>query len=270
MGLPRIRISLRLFLLLTLLCAAVIGWFAATYLEPYRREDALLRRITAMKGQVLYVDRSPHWFWNLFGERIAQRASSIIIYNVKEFDDKEFAEVVLLNHLEQLILNRTSITNSRIDRLDNLTGLVHLELTGTSISQPPPVSRMPNLITLNLMKTNVTSLDASGLNRLEYLGLAETEFNDDSLAALAPLPRLKTLDLTGSMDRRMFSDKGIAHLSPEKFPNLTRIYLRGTNVTEVGIANLQARFPGAGIYAPSMTTQAEATIGPAKPATSAR
>ncbi len=216
----RPRISLRLFLLLTLLCAAVMGWFAVTYLEPYRREAALIRRLAAMKAEVIYTDRTPHWLWRLFGEDTSRRVSTLVITYVPEFGDDELAEVAELSELESLNLSHVDVSDANIERLGNLTNLVLLELHVATVTNAPPVERMSKLITLNLSGSPIATLNTSGLDRLEFLSLADTHITDDTIAGLPRLPRLKMLDVSGQPERRMtkISDKGIANLTRRSFP----------------------------------------------------
>ncbi len=250
---PRPRVSLRLCLLLVLLCAAVLGFVRIAFVEPFRQEGALAERIRALQGDVTCVPRSPAWFWPLYGELATQQINSIECYAAGDLTESDLAELGRLEQLEGLLLAGAPISDRFVGQLGELKRLKSLELRQCAITKPPPLEQMSQLVSLDLSQTKVASLDVSGLDRLEYLNLADTQITDDVVARLAPLPRLKTLDLSGSPRWRAVSDKGVLQISREKYPKLTRIYLYFTGVTEAGLRHLKAEFPQAGIYVRSST-----------------
>jgi hypothetical protein len=108
---------------------------------------------------------------------------------------------------------------------------------------------MAKLIHLDLAHTNVAALDTSAFLELELLDLRATQVSDETLSSISPIPRLRTLDLSGTPERRMhITDKGLVHIVPEKFPQLTRLILYDTQVTAAGVDGISARFPGIGVY----------------------
>ena len=101
------------------------------------------------------------------------------------------------------------------------------------------------LVDLDLAFTNVKDIDTSGFLSLEKLNLRGTDITDQTLANFGDLPNLQTLDISGSPGIPMkIMNEGVAHLTKDKLPKLSKIYLYFTEVTEDGIAQLKADFPG--------------------------
>jgi hypothetical protein len=241
---PRVRYSLRGFLLAATLCAVALGWFVSNHLDRYRQESRLLDRLAALGGEVDRKPRSPAWLWHWFGAGVGQQASSLMLSDTK-IGDEELLEIAALSGLEGLYLDRTNITSDGVETLGQLRDLVALSARRTNISRPPQLAGMKKLLHLDLSVTDVTDLDTSDLISLEYLGLGGTGITDETLAKLAPLPKLKTLDLSGTPGRPgRVSDLGVARLTKQRLPELIRISLYDTAVTDVGEAALKAEFAG--------------------------
>lgn len=247
MGRLTVRISLRLFLLLVLLCAAAMGWFAATYLQPYRDEAALRERLTRLGGGVGYGPREPYWFWRIFGQGIARKTNTLLLSDIP-IEDADMAQIGKLNGLEGLYLERTKVTDAGLAHIGGFDQLVALDLSHLHISHPP-IRRMSKLIELDLAHTDVSKVDTSAMTSLQLLDLRATRINDQTLAAMAALPNLKTLDIAGAPGRPVnVTDRGVAHLTSQKYPKLTRLYLYETAVSDAAVKLLKARMPGLAVY----------------------
>jgi hypothetical protein len=234
-------------LLLVLLCAAAMGWFAATYLQPYRSEAALRDRLTRLGGGVSYGPREPHWLWRVFGQGIARKTTSLMLSEI-EIDDADLAHIGKLSGLEALYLKRTNVTDAGLAHIRCFDQLVALDLSHLPISHPP-ISRMSKLIELDLSYTDVCEVNTRAMTSLQFLDLRATRITDETLASLAALPKLKTLGIAGAPGRPMsITDRGISSLTRQKFPKLTRIYLYETRVTQEALRYLKLEFPGAAIY----------------------
>jgi hypothetical protein len=243
----RLRFSLRLFLLLMLLCAAAMGWFAVAYLQPYREEAAAIARLSRLGGTFGLTPREPQWIWRTFGNGIARQADFLVVSNLP-IGDEEAHQIAALESLKDLEMDRTRFTDAGIQQLGGLVQLRGLKMRHIAVSHPP-IGRMSKLIFLDLAFTQVATLSTSSMGSLESLDLRGTRINDATLESFAPMPALRALDISGDAERRMrITDRGVAHLTKEKFPNLTRIFLHHTEVTPVGLKALSERFPGAGIY----------------------
>jgi hypothetical protein len=245
----RLRISLRLFLLLMLLSAAAMGWFATAYLQPYREEAAARKRLVALGATVNCIHREPHWLWQIFGEHIAEETSILsLVMSNPLIGDAELEPVSKLKSLQAIYLDGTKVTDAGIQKLGDLVELRGLNLRRVAISHPP-TRHLSKLISLDLAYTAVAKLDTSSMTKLELLDLRGTRINDETLTSFASMPELRTLDISGDVERHMnITDHGVSHLTREKFPKLTRIFLYHTEVTNAALQSLTERFPGAGIY----------------------
>jgi hypothetical protein len=244
-----LRISLRLSLLLTLLIAAGLGWFSVSYLQPYRAEAAAVEWLSRFGATVECESRQPEWFWRIFGPQIAQSVSTLSVYD-RPLGAAEIERICKLKSLRGLQLIRAKLTNAGMSELTTLTKLQDLNLRFNEFSQFE--NAFPELIALDLSYTNVSQLRTESMRCLESLDLKGTKVDDGTLASLSPMPKLRTLNVGGSTvqpsDISNVSDLGIAHLTPAKFPSLTRIFLYRTAVTQEGIQAIKTRFPDAGVY----------------------
>jgi len=243
----RLRFSLRLFLLLMLLCAAAMGWFSVAYLQPYRKEEAAIKRLSRLGGTFGLTLREPQWIWRTFGKGIARKSDFLVLSNLP-IGDEEAHQIAALESLKDLEMDRTRFTDAGIQQLGGLVQLRGLKLRHVAVTHPP-IGRMSKLIFLDLAFTKVATLDTSSMSSLESLDLRGAQINDATLESFAPMPALRALDISGDAERRMrITDQGVAHLTKEKFPDLTRIFLHHTEVTPAGLKALFEQFPKAGIY----------------------
>ncbi len=143
-----------------------------------------------------------------------------------------------------------SISNKSLESISNLAGLVELSLRGTTITQAPPLYRMSRLVELDLSFTGVAKMHLPSLPRLENLDLRGTcLLSDEMLASLPSLPKLRNLDIAANpAGDSTITDKGLSHLTPNKFPNLQVIYLYDAKVTDSAITRLKNDFPGLAVY----------------------
>jgi hypothetical protein len=250
----RLRISLRLALLLMLLVGAGLGWFNVSYLQPFRAEAAAGRALRKAGGTVYYLDREPRWFWQLFGEKYSARAESVVVSDTK-IGDELAPQIAALTSLRALEMDRSQITDAGLQQLGGLVELRVLKLRRLPVKQVP-LRRMSHLLFLDLAYTEVANLNLSTLNELETLDLRATRVGDETLETLVDHPRLRTLDVSGNDERPMkITDRGIEYLTRDRLPKLSRVYLYHTRVSDKGVSDLEARFPGAVIYRDDGTEQ---------------
>jgi hypothetical protein len=243
----RFRISLRLFLLIVLLCTAAMGWFAVANLQPYREEAEVTKKLMRLGGEAIRVPREPNWFWRLFGEEIAQ-STEALTFSDAPIGDTDIEQIGKLTGLKLIVVFRSNVTDAGLAHLRGLDQIVMLKLQELAISSPP-IQGMTKLVHLDLSFTNVSALDTSAMASLELLDLGASRADDRTLASFAPMPRLKTLNLSGRPGQKMdITDRGLALLSAEKFPKLSVLRLYETKVTEGAIKDLVERFPNLSVF----------------------
>ena len=239
----RIRLSIRILLFVTFLVAIVLAWFSVTFTR-YRRESAIFGQIAATGGKAYTVPRKPEWLWQQFGDDVAQRGTSLLLADT-DVTDSQIAQLGTLHDLGGLYLERTSVTNEGLVCLAGMRGLVALSLRRTKVTELPSLSHMEQLKDLDISFTTVSHVDLTGLDALESLRLRATRLDDNALEHFPPLPELKSLDIAGAPGCPMsISDRGIAHITSDRFPKLNRIYLYRCDVSDVQIDRLQSEFPG--------------------------
>jgi hypothetical protein len=100
---------------------------------------------------------------------------------------------------------------------------------------------IPDLRRLELVGTQVTDaglVHLKGLKKLEALDLGEARLTDEGLAHLKDLKALKSLTRSGSAVRKnAIEGPGLAHL--KEMPQLERLYLNYTGLTDKGLAALK-------------------------------
>ena len=123
--------------------------------------------------------------------------------------------------------------------LSCLDSLEELDVTGSRVKSLEVLARFQRLDSLWLQGTAVEDEDLRalvGLRGLRVLGLEETAVSDAGLAHLRKLAALRTLNL----DKTRVGDPGLKHVARLR---LRAVRLRGTQVTEEGVAWLRSRCP---------------------------
>jgi hypothetical protein len=141
-----------------------------------------------------------------------------------------------LTELEILFLEMTQIDDDSLAHLAALTKLSLLDLSG------PPVASV-SLREPKLGRAQMTGVDSEQLIPLSELEVFFPEMTQD-------LKRLKALDLGSTTEvsrvSGILTDKGLQHL--RGLTNLRALNLMDNEVTEEGIAELQAALPNTLIY----------------------
>ncbi len=169
-----------------------------------------------------------------------------------------------LTMLTELDLSGVELSDVGLGLLAELTHLRRLNLRGASITDAGLAYLGDQLEFLDLRGTNLTGAGLQHLpgRNLRALSLTYTEVKADDLYLLPPMPRLKTLKLNSielddaaietigtypsvrhlEVDSTGLTDDGLRRLL-QLNPQLTRIELRGTKVTEAAIEQLRAVYP---------------------------
>lgn len=112
---------------------------------------------------------------------------------IRQAVDADLDGLKSLDKLRSLDLTGTKITNHGLKALSALAQLEELDLTGAEIDDAglPDLAKLVRLRRLVLSRTNIARIDAlTGLAELGELGVAHTAVTDQSLKAIAHLPRL--------------------------------------------------------------------------------
>tara|TARA_B100000470_G_C19628062_1_gene318531 strand:- start:16 stop:606 length:591 start_codon:yes stop_codon:yes gene_type:complete len=105
--------------------------------------------------------------------------------------------------IEQLLLSNASLTDLGADRISKLTDLITLNLVNTKITDNglKHISKLSNLRKLELARNNITDAGVEhllGLKKLEKLNISYTRVGDAGLVKLAEVTSLTFLDVRRS------------------------------------------------------------------------
>jgi hypothetical protein len=252
-----IPLSLKMF---ALILGTMTVW---TGIRAYR-QYVVIREIERVNGVVHWTrQRGPQWLRAALGQNLNRAVLDDILgvdFADSDASDSTLVYLKLLPHLEILSINRTSVTDAGLVHVAGLTSLKMLIL-GTNIgdaglSQLNGLTRLeslclsktevtdrglPSIHTLSRLKRlqlDKTQVNGSGLQHLQGLPLWQlcaigARIDDDGLAAVARLSGFTHLLL----DETEITDAGIQKLAA--LPRLEYISIRGTAVTDSGIADLK-------------------------------
>lgn len=216
-----------------LMLCVVIGWFAITG----HRQKAAADRIRSFGGLAL------HEFMHTSGTpslqvRLLQPLTKYI------HPDRLFAVTkIRTKHWDENAIKKGApyTPTSFLHVLQDLPSvraamLGHCEIDNEDLA---PLTELPELTELSLASTRLHEGSLPHINRLQvnWLSLARTRIDDESLKSLVGMNALQGLDLT----RTKVTDDGLQHLA--KLPGLKGVILRRTLVTEEGYKNFAAANP---------------------------
>jgi Leucine-rich repeat (LRR) protein len=163
----------------------------------------------------------------------------LLVVRGQPLSDECVEHLAKIKTLRHLVLIDTKITDKGIQLLER-----HPTLAEVSISQCPIrggclsyLADLPALtgLTLNGVAITDTQLDRLKGSKLSDLGLQNMSVTDRALAAVAEIPDLIHLDLTGTR----VTDAGLAHLG--RLERLANVSLARTDVTGTGLTHFKAR-----------------------------
>ncbi len=182
--------------------------------------------------------------------------------------DSALQHLTGLTSLESLDLGYVLVTDAGMEALTSLTSLKELSLGGDKLTDAglQPLRQLPGLTVLELGGSQredsgiwTVSFAAPGLEAiatlkdLHQLKLSRTLISASGLSRLKGLSRLDVLDLH---DCRRIGDDSVAILAG--MPSLRSIDLTGTKVTSAGLAKLHRAKPNCQIHLTSSGPQQEA------------
>ncbi|HVX11158.1 MAG TPA: protein kinase [Pirellulales bacterium] len=163
--------------------------------------------------------------------------------NPADATDAGLAFVEDLHELQVLDLRDTLVGDEGLTHLASAERLRWLRLGDAKISAEGwrTLSVLPHLTGLFVMRRAPDDRDLSGLaqlDRLEELTITGCDPDDEGMQHLARMTNLKSLSLEPCEN---ITDAGLAHL--ESLRQLKELKLKGSKVTDAGIARLQAALP---------------------------
>ncbi|WP_254511604.1 leucine-rich repeat domain-containing protein [Anatilimnocola floriformis] len=247
--LPKIRVSLRFFLLLILLIGVGGGMVVRVYVRERAAEKALRSR-----GLQLYVSKLEHCpsdgdeqLFAVNGQRAQEsghppidddalrplrdlRHLEMLFLAGQPISDEGVSHFAHLRTLRELSLSRTNITDASMRKLSAFTQLRFLNLKGCPIQGESLkyLAPLQQLEVIELSYCPVRSADLRhlvGLKNLQWLNLSKTSIDDEAAMHLAQLSSLTIL----SVDHTRVSDNFVRDIRPLK--NLKYLDLRGSQVT---------------------------------------
>jgi hypothetical protein len=162
--------------------------------------------------------------------------------------DDALEPLVSLDGLVHLILKKTRITDSGINKLKNLSALQTLNVPAQITDEGLKYfAEFKNLTRLDISDTSISDSGVKYLVPMESLSevyLNDTKVTDGVFEYLVNMPSLRTVFLSGTK----VTDNGIVQM--EKNQKLEHLELRDTSATELGIARLRAKLPACAIFGP--------------------
>ncbi len=223
---PRWRLSVRTFLVVTLLFGVLSG-VAVRWGLPALAQWRAVREIEALGGLVVYDDE----------EHTGRTASPSV--RRRMYDSLERKQE-LLGHPISLTLpvELEEAERSTADTL--LRGVRSFNVHGAKFNDDDlqrVVRRLPELRDVDIGQTQVTDSGLShllGLKELEALRLHKADISDDGLGRLKGLDKLTILVLSGTT---RITDEGLVHL--KSFKHLKFLELGGLEITDEGLRHIR-------------------------------
>ena len=154
--------------------------------------------------------------------------------------DSDLMHLKNLTELKRLSLDYTNIGD--ITHLKNLAELEHLSLNATNVSDITVLANMPKLTTLSLSNTNISDITPLlNLTKLKYLDLSDNNISD--ITPLLNLTNLETLRLEGNPIKNPGRILTLLRRNPD-----IKIYLKaGGDPLPVSLSHFRAERTDAGV-----------------------
>jgi Leucine-rich repeat (LRR) protein len=196
--------------------------------------------ITVKRANVIFADGISSVIADL---AILPNLTAVSLYG-SSFADEDMELIAASAQIEELDLQRTTISDDGLRRVGRMLGLKHLSLGdyGTQIHDEGlgHLARLVQLERLYLNRTDITDaglIHVNGMQKLKELELRETNI-DAGLLQLIGLSQLERIDLSYTN----VTDDSVSSLAAIK--SLKEIDVSHTRVTAAGAKSLQSRLPG--------------------------
>jgi hypothetical protein len=199
---------------LKLLALLVVGLGIVGGREAVRmfRQQVAIREIEEAGGTIVETeDGGPDWLRRLLGDQPMEVFDTVVTVD----------------------LDKSTVTDAGLAKLDALTGLRYLDLAETAVTDTGVAALLPlrELRGINLDETRVSDAALVHLKEfpnLQFVCLCETRVTDAGLAHLASLLNLERIDLSGTQ----VTDAGLLHLY-----GLTKLHVLEVHHTRITYAS---------------------------------
>lgn len=206
-GVMRLRFTIRMLMIVTVVAATACGWYAMKRHHIKRRYQAI-SHLEELSGPVSWYDGGSE-FEYVYGIELAGQFIDATLWkeisllteartvslNQTNVTDDDFKHLRRFWNIRHLSLFDTRVTSDGIDSLSRLTTLETLILSNTSIDDRAigSLSQLKNLTTLNVRGTNISTL---GIDRLQVALPNCRLFHDRNVGepAAAPTYRASRFD----------------------------------------------------------------------------
>ncbi len=201
------RISLRTFLVVLVIVAIAIAWFA----HYARQRTAALAAIRQAGGDIRMYAGKPSLLEEWFGAELFGRVDEVDLREGK-VDNGLLIHIGVLKELRRLDLSNADIDDAGVRHIAHLP-LQELWLQSTDI-------------------TDASAATLSKIKSLYFLQLNATSLSDAFLENLQPLPELKDLGMRGTL----VTNAGMKYLS--RHSNLEQLDVYSTEIDDSGVERL--------------------------------
>ena len=235
----RFRISLRMFLLVTVACGASVGWLVR-WMARHKRQEAI-NRIYQCGGSIVFREGvtlgQPYGMFSLTDVDPDWNATTVSFLSTnRPGTDADLPSLVELPEVQCVDLSGEGFTDAGLPHLASLPSLKVLGLYYTSITMNglSRFSEFRGLQSLTLGGIRDTTLEGiDGIGGIRHLQIVlSPEFTDAGLAHLKLLPSIHTLDVY----RTPIDGVGLRHLVG--LPNLRVLRLNDTRVSNAAVRHL--------------------------------
>jgi hypothetical protein len=234
---PRLRFSLRTFLVLICIIGALLG-LAAHRIEKGKQRWAKIAELQRLGVHVGFTDDARQWtpdvienmnWWQSWREADRAQKLTVVMFSSETPPPRAFELIHDFPDIAIVHLYGPDVDDRLMDELVRHKNIQHLDLFETQITEQglARLSELPNLNSLYLPRgtTDAGLAHIAGLPRLRRLWARDSAITDEGMKHFAGRQGLNFLDLSHAA----ITDEGVRHLAGMKL--LLQINLADTHVT---------------------------------------
>ncbi len=234
---PRLRFSLRTFLVLICIIGALLG-LAAHRIETGKQRWAKIAELQKLGVGVGFTDDFRQWtpdvienmnWWQSWREADRAQNLTVVTFGAQTPAPRAFELIHDFPDIAIIYLDGQDVDDRLMDEVVRHKNILHLDLFKTQITDQSlaRLSELPNLNSLYLPRgtTDAGLAHVAGLPQLRRLWARDSAITDEGMKHFAGRQGLNFLDLSNAA----ISDEGVRHLAGMKM--LLQINLSDTQVT---------------------------------------